>query len=99
VASHARSSSAHDHRARRPCHSFPTRRSSDLGNTLSYMLAASFGYYLLRRRVGRLGLSQTFGALGKLVAAAATSLPNAPKVWLNRSEEDTSELQSLNKLA
>jgi putative peptidoglycan lipid II flippase len=40
-------------------------------NTISYVLGAILGYALLRRRVGRLMLGETWRALARLAAAAA----------------------------
>lgn len=50
-----------------------------MGNTISFMLAVVLGYALLHRRIGRLGLSRTMGALGRLAAAAAIA---AVPTWL-----------------
>jgi putative peptidoglycan lipid II flippase len=41
------------------------------GNTLSYVFGAALGYWLLRRRIGRLGLREVAGALARLILAAA----------------------------
>jgi putative peptidoglycan lipid II flippase len=41
------------------------------GNTLSYVLGATLGYWLLRRRIGRLGLREVGTALAWLTLAAA----------------------------
>ncbi len=50
-----------------------------LANGLSYVLAAAVGYALLRRRIGRLGLTETMVALARLaIAAVAAALP----AWL-----------------
>jgi putative peptidoglycan lipid II flippase len=40
------------------------------GNAISFVLAAALGYWLLRRRVGRLGLTQILRTLAKLTVAA-----------------------------
>jgi putative peptidoglycan lipid II flippase len=40
-------------------------------NTITYVLGVILGYALLRRRVGRLGLGETWRALGRLALAAA----------------------------
>jgi putative peptidoglycan lipid II flippase len=39
------------------------------GNAVSFVVAAALGYLLLRRRIGRLGLSQVFGTLSRLALA------------------------------
>jgi putative peptidoglycan lipid II flippase len=41
-----------------------------VGNALSFVLAAVLGYVLLRRRIGRLGLTAVFATLGRLTVAA-----------------------------
>jgi putative peptidoglycan lipid II flippase len=41
------------------------------GNAVSFVLAAVLGYALLRRRIGRLGLTVVFATLGRLAIAAA----------------------------
>jgi putative peptidoglycan lipid II flippase len=41
------------------------------GNTLSYVFGAALGYWLLRRRIGRLGLREVASVLTRLVLAAA----------------------------
>jgi len=40
------------------------------GNAISFAVAAVIGYVLLRRRIGRLGLTSVFATLGRLSAAA-----------------------------
>jgi putative peptidoglycan lipid II flippase len=47
-----------------------------IGNTISFVFSTALGYWLLRRRVGRLGLRQGLGTLGRLtVAALIASVP------------------------
>ena len=47
-----------------------------LANTISYVLAMIIGYTLLRKRIGRLGLTETAVALSRLaIAAVAAELP------------------------
>jgi putative peptidoglycan lipid II flippase len=41
-----------------------------IGNAVSFAAAGLLGYWLLRRRVGRLGLSQVLNTVLKLTAAA-----------------------------
>jgi integral membrane protein MviN len=41
-----------------------------IGNTISFIAACIVGYWLLRRRLGRLGLSRVLGTVLKLTAAA-----------------------------
>jgi putative peptidoglycan lipid II flippase len=49
-----------------------------VGNALSFVAAAGLGYLLLRRRVGRLGLSHVFGTLGRLtLAGIIAAVPTA----------------------
>jgi putative peptidoglycan lipid II flippase len=43
------------------------------GNTISFVLAAMLGYWLLRRRVGALGLSAILSTIGRLAAAAVVA--------------------------
>jgi putative peptidoglycan lipid II flippase len=51
-------------------------------NGISYVLGALLGYWLLRRRVGRLGLRAAAGTLARLaVAAAAAAVPATAVVW------------------
>jgi putative peptidoglycan lipid II flippase len=46
------------------------------GNAISFVLAALLGYWLLRRRVGRLGLSEILRTLGRLgIAAVVACVP------------------------
>jgi putative peptidoglycan lipid II flippase len=40
------------------------------GNAISFVVAAAIGYALLRRRIGRLGLTELFATLGRLALAA-----------------------------
>jgi putative peptidoglycan lipid II flippase len=40
------------------------------GNAVSFVFSALLGYWLLRRRIGRLGLSGVLGSLGRLTGAA-----------------------------
>ena len=40
------------------------------GNAISFVVAAAIGYVLLRRRIGRLGLTELFATLGRLTLAA-----------------------------
>jgi putative peptidoglycan lipid II flippase len=49
------------------------------GNAISFVVAALIGYGLLRRRIGRLGLTRVFATLGRLglaglIAAAVTTV-------------------------
>ncbi len=48
-------------------------------NTVSYLVAVVLGYWLLRRRIGRLGLRQLVSTLTRLGAAAAVA---AVPAWL-----------------
>jgi putative peptidoglycan lipid II flippase len=41
-----------------------------IGNTLSFVAACAIGYWLLRRRLGRLGLSRVLGTVLRLTGAA-----------------------------
>ncbi|HEX6872213.1 MAG TPA: murein biosynthesis integral membrane protein MurJ, partial [Micromonosporaceae bacterium] len=43
------------------------------GNAVSFLLAAVLGYWLLRRRIGRLGLARVLATLGRLAVAAGTA--------------------------
>ncbi len=40
------------------------------GNAVSFVVAAMLGYWLLRRRIGRLGLGHVFATIGRLTLAA-----------------------------
>ncbi len=40
------------------------------GNAISFVFSAIVGYWLLRRRIGRLGLTSVLGSLGRLTGAA-----------------------------
>jgi putative peptidoglycan lipid II flippase len=52
------------------------------GNTISYVVATALGYWLLRRRLGRLGLRAVGGTLLRLTAAAVVgAVPAALAVW------------------
>jgi putative peptidoglycan lipid II flippase len=49
------------------------------GNAISFVVAALIGYWLLRRRIGPLGLTRVFATLGRLglaglIAAAVTTV-------------------------
>ncbi|HEX6498499.1 MAG TPA: murein biosynthesis integral membrane protein MurJ [Micromonosporaceae bacterium] len=44
-----------------------------LGNALSYLVAVVLGYWLLRRRMGRLGLTRVAVSLARLTAAAVVA--------------------------
>jgi putative peptidoglycan lipid II flippase len=47
-----------------------------IGNTISFIAACALGYWLLRRRLGRLGLTQVLNTLGRLsVAALIAAVP------------------------
>jgi putative peptidoglycan lipid II flippase len=49
-----------------------------VGNALSFVAAAALGYLLLRRRIGRLGLAQVLGTLGRLtLAGIIAAVPTA----------------------
>ncbi len=49
-----------------------------VGNAVSFVVAAALGYLLLRRRIGRLGLSQVFATLGRLcLAGVIAAVPTA----------------------
>ncbi len=53
-----------------------------VGNTVSYLLAVAIGYWLLRQRIGALGLRRVGTTLLRLSAAsAAGALPAALVVW------------------
>jgi putative peptidoglycan lipid II flippase len=41
-----------------------------IGNTISFVLACWVGYWLLRKRIGRLGLTKVLGTLSRLAVAA-----------------------------
>jgi putative peptidoglycan lipid II flippase len=43
------------------------------GNAVSFVVAAAFGYLLLRRRIGRLDLRSVFATLGRLAVAAVVA--------------------------
>jgi len=46
------------------------------GNAVSFVLAAALGYWLLRRRIGQLGLMRVFTTLGRLgLAAVLAAVP------------------------
>jgi putative peptidoglycan lipid II flippase len=52
------------------------------GNTISYVFGAALGYWLLRKRIGALGLRAVGGTLIRLtIAAAAAAIPAALVVW------------------
>lgn len=52
------------------------------GNAISFVLAAVLGYWLLRRRIGRLGLASMGTSLAKLaIAAAVAALPAWGAAW------------------
>jgi putative peptidoglycan lipid II flippase len=49
-----------------------------LGNAISFVVAAGLGYLLLRRRIGRLGLSRVLSTVGRLlVAGGIAAIPTA----------------------
>jgi putative peptidoglycan lipid II flippase len=49
-----------------------------LGNAVSFVVAAGLGYLLLRRRIGRLGLSRVIGTLTRLtLAGLIAAVPTA----------------------
>ena len=50
-----------------------------MANTISFVLAVSLGYALLRRRIGLLGLTATVRRSARLAAAAAIA---AVPTWL-----------------
>jgi putative peptidoglycan lipid II flippase len=41
-----------------------------IGNAISFVLSVAIGYWLLRRRIGNIELTEVMGTLGKLTAAA-----------------------------
>jgi putative peptidoglycan lipid II flippase len=41
-----------------------------LGNAVSFTVATALGYWALRRRIGRLGLTHVFATLGRIGLAA-----------------------------
>jgi putative peptidoglycan lipid II flippase len=52
------------------------------GNAVSFLVATALGYWLLRRRIGRLGLTTTLSSLGRLaVAAAVAAVPTGLVLW------------------
>ncbi|WP_425560354.1 murein biosynthesis integral membrane protein MurJ [Luedemannella flava] len=54
-----------------------------LGNAVSFVLSVFIGYWLLRKRVGRLGLTRDLTALAKqTVAAVIAGVPTALLAWL-----------------
>jgi putative peptidoglycan lipid II flippase len=57
------------------------------GTAISFVLGAGVGYWLLRRRLGDLGLAQVTRTLGRLVTAAVIAAAPAAAVvfWLNRT--------------
>jgi putative peptidoglycan lipid II flippase len=67
-----------------------------LGNTVSFVAAAVLGYWLLRRRVGRLGLSRTARTVGKLALAAGIAA--VPTLLLSLILEHTLGLGKLASL-
>src|SRR5205814_8381227 len=82
----------------RDLHSFPTRRSSDLEQARPDILSLSFGGYT-DGDAPLLALGDAIGALPPdlVVVAAAGNHGEARPFW-PRSEEHTSELQSLRHL-
>jgi putative peptidoglycan lipid II flippase len=49
-----------------------------LGNAISFVVAAGLGYLLLRRRIGRLGLTRVLSTVGRLlVAGVIAAIPTA----------------------
>jgi putative peptidoglycan lipid II flippase len=70
-----------------------------IGNAISFVLATALGYWLLRRRIGRLGLSRVAGTLARLsIAAVIAAVPAALIVWALISSMGTSRLASLVQL-
>jgi putative peptidoglycan lipid II flippase len=52
------------------------------GNAISYLASVVLGYWLLHRRIGRLGLGQVLSTLTRLAAAAAVAAgPTALVAW------------------
>src|SRR5207248_10577900 len=89
--------------APRDLHSFPTRRSSDLGHSVPAYLKRAYSdvwmdktdiYYYFLRKAAELAQQR----LGFIVSRAFLEADKAKRIraWLaaNRSEEHTSELQS-----
>jgi putative peptidoglycan lipid II flippase len=70
-----------------------------LGNGVSYLFAALVMGWLLRRRLGSLGLRQIAIGLGKVsVAAAGAALAGLAAVWLLPGGADPSKLAALGQL-
>src|SRR5690606_41759711 len=83
----------------RDLHSFPTRRSSDLGDGL-FQSARPRPYHVVdaarSRRGGRATGARYAGTRGRLARGAARNVHPHPRA--SRSEEHTSELQSRENL-
>jgi putative peptidoglycan lipid II flippase len=71
-----------------------------IGNGISYLAAAGISAWLLRRRVGRLGLGRIMGTVGKVtVAALASALVGLLVVKLLPGGDTPSRLMSFVQLA
>jgi putative peptidoglycan lipid II flippase len=71
-----------------------------IGNAVSFVLAAVLGYWLLRKRIGRLGISRVATTLGRLsIAAVIAALPAGLIVWALISTMGTAWFASLVQLA
>ena len=69
------------------------------GSTVSFVLGLGLGYWLLRRRIGPLGLAGVGGTLLRLsVAATVAALPAAGVAWLLGQLLGTEKLGSLAQL-
>jgi len=70
-----------------------------IGNAVSFVLATALGYWLLRRRIGRLGLSRVGATLARLtVAAVVAAVPAGLIVWALRNTMGTGWFASLVQL-
>jgi putative peptidoglycan lipid II flippase len=70
-----------------------------IGNAISFMVATALGYWLLRRRIGRLGLARVGGTLGRLsVAAVVAAVPAGVIVWAMTNSMGTGWFASLVQL-
>jgi putative peptidoglycan lipid II flippase len=71
-----------------------------IGNAVSFVLATALGYWLLRRRIGRLGISRVATTIARLsIAAVIAAVPAGLIVWALIGTMGTAWFASLVQLA